>query len=341
MVTQLLYDSSMLDHDTGQHPESPQRLVAIWQGLEAGGLVARLAMPNFSPAGMDDLCSVHEPAYVRSIEQLAKNGGGAIDPDTPVSRQSYDAAIMAAGATVAAVDAVLDGAADNVFALVRPPGHHARPQGGMGFCLFNNVAVAVRHALRRRVASKVLIVDWDVHHGNGTAEVFHSDPDVLYFSTHQAPLYPGTGSIDDIGVASGRGATVNVPLPAGVGDDGYLAVFRSILAPLARRFQPQLVVVSAGYDAHWMDPIGNMAVSVAGFAALTDCVRDLARDLSHGHLVLALEGGYSLPALSSSVVATIQVLLGDQPIDPLGRRPHHKEPDIGVLLERLKRMHGL
>jgi acetoin utilization deacetylase AcuC-like enzyme len=229
-----------------------------------------------------------------------------------ISRDSYTAALCAAGAACRAVDVVLApaGPGAGAFALGRPPGHHACRDLAMGFCLFNNVAVAARHAQREHGVERVLIVDWDVHHGNGTQEIFYADGSVGYFSTHQWPFYPGTGKWTERGVGSGEGSTCNVPLPAGTGDAGYVAAFAGVLVPFARRFAPDLILVSAGYDAHYADPLGQMAVSTRGFAALTGVVAGLATELCGGRLAFVLEGGYDLEALGAGVVATLECLNG-------------------------------
>ena len=340
MATALLYDPLFLEHDTGQHPESPERLVAIVEAIAAGGLAARLQTLTFAPATADDLFAVHTPNYVRQVERMAAGGGGYLDPDTPVSQRSYAVAVLAAGAAIAAVDAVCDGQAQSAFAAVRPPGHHATPGRGMGFCVFNNVAIAARHALRRGLR-RVLVVDWDVHHGNGTQDAFWADDAVLFVSTHEHPFYPDTGDLYEIGTGAGRGYTVNVPLPAGVGDAGYGAVFADVLEPVARRFRPQLIAVSAGYDTHWLDPIGMMRVSVAGFAALAGRLKALAGELCAGRLLFVLEGGYSLRALGPAVVATLQVLLDEPPGDPIGPPPGSGEPDVRAIIALAREVHGL
>ena len=226
--------------------------------------------------------------------------------DTVISPGSYDAAMLAAGAATAAVDAVMEGARA-AFALVRPPGHHARYNSAMGFCLFNNMAVAAQHAVKKYGLERVMIVDWDVHHGNGTQDYFYERDDVLFFSSHRYPFYPGTGAANETGRGKGEGYTVNVPLPAGTGDGRYKEVFDDVVAPLARRYRPQLILVSAGYDAHLADPLGGMAVSVAGFSEMARTVRSLADEIAEceGRVAAVLEGGYNVEALAASVMATI------------------------------------
>ncbi|HEX5692679.1 MAG TPA: histone deacetylase, partial [Roseiflexaceae bacterium] len=259
--------------------------------------------------------------------------------DTYTTSGSYDAALLAAGAAVAAVDAVADGRAQNAFALVRPPGHHATPYRPMGFCLFNNIAIAARHALMAHKLERIAIVDYDVHHGNGTQDCFYDDGQVLFCSSHAWPLYPGTGSSQEVGEEAGYGLTLNVPLPHGVGDQGFRQCYGELIAPALREFQPQLILVSAGFDAHWADPLGPLALSVAGYAALTQQLKSLAETLCDGKIVLVLEGGYNLDALAASVVAALRVLLGRDPgDDPLGPAAV-REPMVSALIERIRTTH--
>jgi acetoin utilization deacetylase AcuC-like enzyme len=311
--------------------------------LESSGLKTQLVPIEPEPASVEMLSLVHSIDHISRIENTARGGGGWLDPDTIMSSGSYRAALFAAGGLVKATKAVLDGNVDSAFALVRPPGHHATYQRAMGFCLFNNIAIAAKHALEKYKLERILIVDFDVHHGNSTQEAFYSDPGVLYFSTHQYPFYPGTGSLDEIGTGKGEGATLNVPLPAWCGDEQYLEVFERVLVPAARRFQPQLIMASAGYDTHWLDQISAIQLSTSGLAQLVRIIKDLANELCSGKLVFTLEGGYHLKALPYSVKATFDVLLGKTEIDdPLGKSTSAgRAPDIKDIIETARKLHQL
>ncbi len=343
MSVGVVYDPIYLEHDTGQHVENAARLTEIMKRLEEASLMAKLVSIPPRAASMDELSAVHAPGYIPYVENFARKGGGWLDADTLLSPGSYNAAIYAAGGLIEAVDGVMRGEVDSAFALVRPPGHHATRWEAMGFCLFNNIAIAAKHALNSHGLERILIVDFDVHHGNGTQDTFYNDPGVLYFSTHQYPFYPGSGHFDEIGAGPGEGCTVNVPLPGWCGDSDYLSVFEEVLTPVARRFNPELVLVSAGYDAHWSDQIAGMQLSVTGFARMIGILKRLADELCHGRIVLALEGGYNLSALAASVRATFDVLLGSPDIvDPLGPPPHSGPPrDIDEVLQAVKDIHKL
>lgn len=341
MPTGLVYHPIYLEHEKRGHPESPQRLRHTMAVLDEAGLLARLTSIEATPVSPELLALVHGRDHIEQVKRVSGAGGGRLDMDTYLGPRSYQAALVAAGGLVNAVDSVLDGEVDNAFALVRPPGHHATVNRGMGFCLFNNVAIAARHAIQERGLERVLIVDWDVHHGNGTQDIFYHDGHVLFFSTHQYPYYPGTGHWQEIGEGPGMGLMVNVPLSAGVGDEGYGLIFDELLYPLAERWRPRLILVSAGFDAHWRDPLAGMRLSVAGYGYLARTVRSLADQLCEGRLVLTLEGGYDLDVLASAVQSCLGVLLGDDGInDPFGPSPY-PERDVGTLVEQLKGVHRL
>lgn len=337
----ILTDPVCQEHDTGLHPESKQRLAAIESALSESGMNERVLHPSCRPATMEQVLAIHERFYVEQVRRTAALGGGSIDWDTSVSAGSYRAAMAAAGCALAAVDVVLSGEAQASFALVRPPGHHARPGRGMGFCLFNNVAIAAQHARLAHKLQRVLIVDFDAHHGNGTQESFYSSNGVLYFSSHLSPFFPGTGAYDETGAGPGLGYTVNVPLPEDCADDGFLQVYSEVLIPLARRFHPQLVLVSAGYDIHWADPLTALGASTAGIGRLVRLIGELAAEECDGRLAFVLEGGYHLAALASGVLATVAALLGDADVvDPLG--PFAGRPaSVSEIVAMVKHEHGL
>jgi acetoin utilization deacetylase AcuC-like enzyme len=316
MSTLVLTDQRFLDHDPGAgHPESPARLDVVLRDLGRSP-IAGVVIEAPRPATDAEIEAVHAPAYRAALAGLAGRRA-QLDPDTATSPGSWEAAARAAGAAVGAVEAVAAGRAANAFALVRPPGHHAEPDRAMGFCLFNNAAIAAEAALRGG-AARVLIVDFDVHHGNGTQDVFAARSDVLYMSAHQYPFYPGTGAADEVGVGAGRGATVNCPLPGGQGDADYGVVFNDLFVPAARAFAPDIVIASAGFDAHARDPLAQMQVTERGFAAMVSTLAELAADSCAGKLVLLLEGGYDLTALAGSVRASLEVLTGRRESFPSG-----------------------
>jgi acetoin utilization deacetylase AcuC-like enzyme len=290
-----------------QHPERPERLVAIEALLRRTPLWEALPQRLPEPASDDVLARVHTRAYIAQVRQIAREGGGYLDPDTPLSPASDEVARRAVGGAVLAVDAVLRGDAPVAMALLRPPGHHAGAGQGRGFCVFNNAALAARHALDAHGRDRVLILDWDVHHGNGSQEVFYRDPRVVVCSLHQEDWYPGTGALDEVGEGPGEGATINVPLPAGIGDAGYAHIFEEVVLPLLEAVVPSLLVISAGFDAHHADPLGGMVLSARGFGRLAHMVRGT----SHGTpIAVVLEGGYDLDGLAFSVAATLEGLTG-------------------------------
>jgi acetoin utilization deacetylase AcuC-like enzyme len=343
MPTGYVYDPIYLEHDLRGHPENQRRLKTILHVLEEHKMLERLTPIPVVPITQERLHRCHSPLYIEQVRRVAERGGGHLDMDTYVRPASYDAALMAAGGLIEATRAVLEEEIDNAFALVRPPGHHALRSRGMGFCLFNNVAVAARYALAEQGLDRVLILDFDVHHGNGTQDEFMADPAVMYISTHQYPHYPGTGHWDEIGRGEGLGSVVNVPLAGGVGDEGFARIFEQVVGPAAWRFQPQLILVSAGYDAHWDDPLAYLQLSVGGYAAIAQALKDLAGELCNGQLVFTLEGGYHLEALAYSILNTFAVLLGDadwQLVDPLGPSPRRERP-VDDILEQVRRIHHL
>jgi acetoin utilization deacetylase AcuC-like enzyme len=306
MAGVFLAHPSSLEHETGGHPERASRITAIEQELEARDWLgyARISSPAVD-RGL--LAAVHPESHIAAIEQLAAGGGGMVDPDTVASPGSFVAAGHAAGGAVRLVELLLDGEAEYGFSAHRPPGHHATRDRAMGFCLFNNVAVAARFALDHHGLERVMILDWDVHHGNGTNDIFHASDDVLFVSIHESPLYPGSGPAGDAGEGQGLGFTVNLPVPGGSGDEEFRSLVDYVALPLAQAFQPQLVLVSAGYDAHRDDPLATCRMTEAGYAALTGSLRDGCRAMG-APVGCLLEGGYAPEALARSVAATMEAL---------------------------------
>ncbi len=294
----LVYDPAYRDHNTGNHVESANRLDAVMQGIREHEYARRVPILKPYKATMDQLKANHDARYIAGVRRLAEAGGGWLDPDTYCSPQSYTAAVLAVGGAICAVDAVTADV-NNAFALVRPPGHHAVRSKAMGFCIFNNVACAAKYALANYDLERILIVDWDVHHGNGTEASFYDNPRVLYFSTHQRPFYPGTGDYDDVGEGEGKGFNVNVPLSPGVNDDGYYYIYDTLLTPIASEFEPELTFISAGQDIHYADPIGGMCVTATCFRGLTERVKAISPE---GQVIAVLEGGYDLEALTDSTL---------------------------------------
>jgi acetoin utilization deacetylase AcuC-like enzyme len=309
--TGFVYHSDYLKHDMGVgHPESPDRLRAIVSRLKAGGVLDRLVLIEPTSVADEWITQVHEASYLTSLKSRAPvSGRVSLDPDTSISAGSLPAAYLAAGGVLAAADAIMAGTVDHAFCAIRPPGHHAESDRAMGFCLFNNVAIAARYLQRRHGVARVLIVDWDVHHGNGTQHTFDDDPSVLFFSTHQYPHYPGTGRATERGKGKGEGLTINVPMSAGQGDEDYREIFERVLVPAADAYKPEFVLISAGFDAHRDDPLASMGLTEEGYAALTGIVAGIARRHSKSRVLSCLEGGYNLNALAASVERHVVALL--------------------------------
>jgi acetoin utilization deacetylase AcuC-like enzyme len=310
--TALLADPIYREHLAGrEHPERPERFDAVLEGLVRAGLLDRLMRVDRRAATEEELLLCHTPEYLRTAKRDVEQGRPYLSTgDTDITPNSWNIASQAVGGVLNAVDAVVTGKAQNAFCAVRPPGHHANACGGMGFCLFNNVAIAARYAQRRHNLERVMIVDWDVHHGNGTQDIFYADASVFFFSTHQWPLYPGTGRADETGVGAGRGTTMNFPFPAGSGRKEILGAVENALAPAAERFRPDLLLISAGFDSRIGDLLGRFTLTDRDFADLTQAVMGIAERHAGGRVVSMLEGGYSLDGLASAAAAHVEALSG-------------------------------
>lgn len=293
------------------HPEHPGRLAAVHEAIAARGDALRVQLPR--PASDEELLRVHRREHLVRVADAAERAPSQLDPDTYVSAQSHDVARLAAGAAIELARAVARGEVHAGFAALRPPGHHAEADRAMGFCLFNSVAVAARALQAEDGVERVLVLDWDVHHGNGTQHSFEADPSILYFSTHQFPYYPGSGDVIEIGRGAGEGATLNVPLPAGCGDDEYVGVFQRVLVPVVQAWRPEIVLVSCGFDAHADDPLASMQLTRAGFLELARITRALADETCQGRLALFLEGGYAATGLREGTAAVLDALLEPTP----------------------------
>ncbi|MCK9273589.1 MAG: histone deacetylase [Syntrophales bacterium] len=309
--TGIVTDERYLRHNTGDfHPESSRRLVSLYEMLLSEEMAGRFDRIEPRSASYEELSSIHLPSYIDRVASTAGNKPTYLDPDTIASADSFEASIFAAGGLINAVDAVMAARVRNAFAFVRPPGHHAQSDRSGGFCIFNNIAIAAAYARTTYRLGRILIVDWDLHHGNGTQNTFYKDPGILYFSTHQYPLYPGSGSIEEIGIEEGTGYTVNVPLSKGQGDAEYLSVFRRILEPVACEYKPQLILLSAGFDICAKDLLGGMKVTSRGFTALTRVLLDIAEKCCQGRLVATLEGGYNVDIMTHSIKAVLMEMSG-------------------------------
>lgn len=305
MSVAYVLDDIFIEHQPpGAHPERPERVVAVRDALRAAGLERRGTRLPTRAATEAELGAVHSGGYIDDLVSMVPGRAGWLDPDTYFSPATWNAALAAAGAVIDLTGVVLSGRFQSGIAVIRPPGHHAEADRAMGFCLINNVAVAAAHA-RAAGAARVAIVDWDVHHGNGTQNIFYADPRVLYVSTHQSPAYPGTGAPTELGAGEGRGANINLALPAGSGDREYLAAFDEVIVPSLRAFAPDIILISAGFDAYFKDPLAQMKVTTAGYRAMAERLRLVAGECCDGRLVCALEGGYDLTGLSEGVVAVL------------------------------------
>ena len=337
-VTHPLY----IDHDYPGHSEHAGRIKAVWRELESSNLTPRLVKLTPDEISDEQLLSVHTEAYLNLLNMLpVQERAVLLDPDTYALPETPEIARLSAGGVVLAVEAVLNGQVNNAMACVRPPGHHALIERGMGFCILGNVPIAVKNAQKKFGIERVMIVDYDVHHGNGTQDMFYSDPSVLFISTHQYPFYPGTGRAEEIGAGQGRGTTINIPLPPGVGDVGFAAIYEQLIWPAALRFRPEMIMVSAGFDAHWRDPLAQLRLSLTGYNHITRELIRMADEICGGRIVFAMEGGYDLEVLAHAWRNVAHALLGDREVsDPLGLRPG-VEPDLTAHLNYLRQLHTL
>lgn len=309
--TGLVYHQDYLKHLTGDgHPESPERLTAVMDRLGKTGLLKKLSIIGPKPAKEDDILLIHSKNHFDTVKNGWENGLTALTPDTPISEESFSVAMLAVGGVLTGIDMIMAGEVANGMTLVRPPGHHATPDQAMGFCLFNNVAIGARYLQKKHGIERILIVDWDLHHGNGTQAAFYEDPSILYFSTHQYPHYPGTGSFHETGEGKGKGFTINVPMRAGTPADEFLKKFRDALYERALEFSPEFILISAGFDAHMNDPLGELMLTEDSYAEMTRTVLDIAHRCCKGRVLSALEGGYNLNALAMSVEAHLKVMTG-------------------------------
>lgn len=346
MTTAFITHQRFLQHDMPGHVEHAGRLRSVYKFIDDGNLRDKMDVYTPKPLHEEAILRVHARRHLDrlgDVEALSDSRLTMIDADTYMTPTSYTLARMAADGACLAVEAVLDGEADNALAAIRPPGHHATPSRAMGFCLLNNVAIAARYAQHEyEDIQRVMIVDYDVHHGNGTQDVFYDDDSVLFISTHQSPLYPGSGMLEDVGHGAGEGYTLNVPLRAGTGDKGFAQIYKEVIWKAAERFQPDLILVSAGFDAHWGDPLGGLALTLDGFSHLNRELIAMAKTLCKGRIVFVMEGGYNLQAIGAGVANIARDLLGITPIDdPLGKRGNMNEPDIKHLIATVKGIHGL
>jgi len=316
--TAIFKSDVFLMHDPGpNHPERIDRLRVIYDYINRAEVKDKFIFPDFEPADISSIERNHSSSLVQRVSETSGKTYDFLDQDTATSARSYEAALLAAGSVTRGVDLLLANEIDNGFALVRPPGHHAEKERSMGFCLFNNVAVAALYAEARHDLERIMIVDWDLHHGNGTQFSFYNSQKVLYLSTHQYPYYPGTGALQEVGLGDGEGFTVNVPLPGGFGDSEYAAIFNDIVIPVGRAYQPQLILVSAGFDIYHGDPLGSMSVGPAGFAYMTRTLVELAEEICDGRLLVTLEGGYNLKGQRDGALAVLAELIGE-PLDEEG-----------------------
>jgi acetoin utilization deacetylase AcuC-like enzyme len=334
LATGVVRDDLYKQHLAGySHVEDPQRLEVIYDMLDGDDMAGKFVSISPRSATHEELAWVHSESHIQRVAATGGRPHSSLDPDTQTTPLSYEAAKLAAGGLFSLIDKIFDGTVDNGFALVRPPGHHAERDRAMGFCLFNNVALGAQYAMNTYGVKRVLIVDWDLHHGNATQNTFYEDPAVLYFSTHQFPYYPGSGSLTEVGQGDGKGLTVNVPLWPGHGDSGFFQIFKQVLCPIVGAFQPEFILISAGFDTYADDPLGGMKVTPKGYAALTRIMMDLARTHCSERLAITLEGGYHLSGLRESVKAVLKELAYDSILTQGDVESFEKDPAPAIVEE--------
>jgi acetoin utilization deacetylase AcuC-like enzyme len=337
----VVWDPIFLEHVTDDgHPEHPRRLATLYRRLAEPAIHRRFVTIPPLAATDADLLRVHRPAYLAQVKATAGRPASALSGDTLTCDRSFEVARLAAGGTVEAVRQLIDGSVDRALVLARPPGHHAEPNRAMGYCIFNNVAIGAMAAVHAFGLRRVMVVDWDLHHGNGTQHVFERDPAVFFFSSHQFPHYPGTGHFTETGLGAGEGTTFNVPLGRGFGDGAFTALYRRLLVPVVEAFKPDLILVSAGFDIHASDPLGGMQVSPAGFAALTRLILDVARQTCAGRVLFCLEGGYDPDALTDSVLAMIDELTDTTRTDVAHMAAGADSGRLRTIVARCTHIHG-
>jgi len=339
--TGIAFDPVFLKHDFPGHPENAKRLEAILSGLKGNQLFEKLIQVKSRKADIEEIIYCHTAEYIKHLKEFCENGGGYLDPDTYSNEYSFKAASIAVGSSIDLVKDVIKGNLKNGFALLRPPGHHALSNRSMGFCLFGNISIAAKVSLNQQGVERVAIVDFDVHHGNGTQALIGDDPNVLFISSHQYPFYPGTGSIREIGKGEAGGTVINIPLEAGVGDKGFKSIYEEVIIPSLNKFNPDLILVSAGFDAHWDDPLANLNLSLTGYNWISSELIKCADENCASKIIFFLEGGYNLDVLRYGVTNTIKVLMGINTFnDPLGQSKI-TEPEIKKLIEELHQIHEL
>lgn len=328
--TAVYRDDLFMEHEPGySHVESPERLRVIYDELDKEGVSENILFPGFEAASLETIGLNHSRGLIDRVSETAGCQHDFLDADTQTSERSFDAACLAAGSLVDGIQKIVDREADNAFCLVRPPGHHAEKDRAMGFCLFNNVAVAAHWAIETLGMERIFIFDWDLHHGNGTQHSFYNTDKVFYSSTHQFPFYPGTGSLSETGSGDGEGYTLNIPLPGAQGDQDFVQICSKLLVPVAKQYKPELILISCGFDIYGGDPLGTMRVSPSGFAQMTQVMQNLADEVCNGHLLVTLEGGYNLNGMRDGALAVLAEMCGEKV------HPEHEDFSAGYIPENV------